>query len=206
MRSDGEPVRPGTRTTRVMSRASKPAKQIGTSSADTIRASGHDRANRPNTRLHPTNRQTLTNPLQCGSHPHRTFHEGSHWPRCSRTPFSMQGWSVMRPSTPISSQLLFVINGPDMDLNAASVRSPHKAGSRDRDGMEVRRDVHNGEVDCRTWQALARQADAANTSIAGRPAQIFTEPSGILSGRVSAPFGVPCGGRKQNEMSVGECA
>ena len=39
----------------VMSRAPKPAKQNGTSSAETIRASGHDRANRPYTRLHPTN-------------------------------------------------------------------------------------------------------------------------------------------------------
>ena len=38
-----------------MSRASKPAKQNGISSAETIRASGHDRANRPDTRLHPTN-------------------------------------------------------------------------------------------------------------------------------------------------------
>ena len=35
----------------VMSRAPKPAKQNGTSSAETIRASGHDRANRPYTRL-----------------------------------------------------------------------------------------------------------------------------------------------------------
>ena len=57
----------------VMSRASKPAKQNGTSSAETIRASGHDRANRPYTRLHPTNAPTLTNPLQRGSHPHKTF-------------------------------------------------------------------------------------------------------------------------------------
>jgi len=57
----------------VMSRASKPAKQNGTSSAETIRASGHDRANRPYTRLHPDQAcQTLTNPLQRGSHPHKT--------------------------------------------------------------------------------------------------------------------------------------
>src|SRR4051812_46282725 len=56
-----------------MSRASKPAKQNGTSSAEIIRASGHDRANRPYTRLHPDQaRQTLTDPLQRGSHPHRT--------------------------------------------------------------------------------------------------------------------------------------
>src|SRR5882762_3955307 len=40
MRCDGEPVRPGMRTTRRMSRASQPDKQNGTSSADTIRASG----------------------------------------------------------------------------------------------------------------------------------------------------------------------
>src|SRR3954465_14016684 len=47
-----------------LSRASKPAKQNGTSSAETIRASGHDRANRPYTRLHPDKaRQTLTDPL-----------------------------------------------------------------------------------------------------------------------------------------------
>src|SRR4051794_18970929 len=57
-----------------MSRASKPAKQNGTSSAETIRASGHDRANRPYTRQHPDQaRQTLTDPLQRGSHPHKTF-------------------------------------------------------------------------------------------------------------------------------------
>src|SRR3954462_9450194 len=48
----------------VMSRALKPAKQKGTSSAETIRASGHDRANRPYTRLHPDKaRQTFTDPL-----------------------------------------------------------------------------------------------------------------------------------------------
>src|SRR3954452_20461434 len=67
----------------VMSRALKPAKQNGTSSAETIKASGHDRANRPHTRLHPDQAcQTLTKPLQRGSHPHRTFvrEEGS---RCS---------------------------------------------------------------------------------------------------------------------------
>ncbi len=64
--------------------------------------------------------------------------------------------------------LLFVIDGPDMDLNAASVRSPYEAGRRDRDGMEVRRDLHDGEVDCWACQAPARQPDAANTSMAGR--------------------------------------
>src|SRR4051795_10670860 len=48
----------------VMSSALKPAKQNGTSSAETIRASGHDRANRPYTRLHPDKaRQTFTDPL-----------------------------------------------------------------------------------------------------------------------------------------------
>ena len=58
----------------VTSRASKPENQNGTSSAETIRASGHDRANRPHTRLHPDQAcQTLTKPLQRGSHPHRTF-------------------------------------------------------------------------------------------------------------------------------------
>ena len=41
MRVDGEPVRPGARTTRHMSRALQPDNQNGTSSADTIRASGH---------------------------------------------------------------------------------------------------------------------------------------------------------------------
>src|SRR3954470_6054802 len=47
-----------------LSRASKPAKQNGSSSAETIRASGHDRANRPYTRLHPDKaRQTFTDPL-----------------------------------------------------------------------------------------------------------------------------------------------
>src|SRR3954451_12798338 len=48
----------------VMSRALKPAKQNGTSSAETIRASGHDRANRSYTRLHPDKaRQTFKDPL-----------------------------------------------------------------------------------------------------------------------------------------------
>src|SRR5829696_3215763 len=57
----------------VTSRASKPAKQNGTSSAETIRDRGPDRANRPHTRLHPDQAcQTLTNPLQRGSHPHKT--------------------------------------------------------------------------------------------------------------------------------------
>ena len=41
MRCDGEPVRPGIGTTRLMSRVFKPAKQIGTRSAYTIRASGN---------------------------------------------------------------------------------------------------------------------------------------------------------------------
>ena len=40
MRRDGEPVRPGVGTTRFRSRAFEPAKQIGTRSAYTIRASG----------------------------------------------------------------------------------------------------------------------------------------------------------------------
>ena len=47
----------------VMSRASKPAKQNGTSSAETIKASGHDRANRPYTRLHPTSTPNPHRPL-----------------------------------------------------------------------------------------------------------------------------------------------
>src|SRR3984885_15422602 len=55
MRCDGEPVRPGMRTTRPMLRASQPDKQNGTLSVHTIKASGHvHRTNRPNTRLHPT--------------------------------------------------------------------------------------------------------------------------------------------------------
>ena len=55
MRCDGVPVRLGMRTTRRMSRASKPGKQNGTLSVHTIKASGHvHRSNRPNTRLHPT--------------------------------------------------------------------------------------------------------------------------------------------------------
>lgn len=55
MRCDGEPVRLEMRTTRRMSRALQPDKQIGTLSVHTIRASGHvHRTNRPNTRLHPT--------------------------------------------------------------------------------------------------------------------------------------------------------
>ena len=47
-----------------------------------------------------------------------------------------------------SLHLLFVINRPDMDLNAASVRSPHKAGRRDRDGMKF------GGT-CRTGNSIA---------------------------------------------------
>src|ERR1700681_651953 len=76
MRCDGEPVRPGMRTTRRMSRASQPDDQNGTLSADTIRASGLVRPHhvRPDTRLHPTKTQkTSSQPLQCGSHPHKTF-------------------------------------------------------------------------------------------------------------------------------------
>ena len=89
MRCDGEPVRPGMRTTRRMSRASQPEKQNGTLSADTIRASGlvrpHQQAG------HKTapdqNAKTSNQPLQCGSHPHRTFpsefedwrHRGRGW-------------------------------------------------------------------------------------------------------------------------------
>jgi hypothetical protein len=67
MRCDGEPVRPGMRTTRRMSRASQPADQNGTLSADTIRASGHVRPHqqRPDTRLHPTKTQkTSSQPLR----------------------------------------------------------------------------------------------------------------------------------------------
>ena len=56
MRSDGKPVRPGIGKTRRMSRASQPAKQSGTRSTETIKASGHmHRINRPDTRLYPTN-------------------------------------------------------------------------------------------------------------------------------------------------------
>ena len=46
MRCDGEPVRPGMRTTRATSRASQPDEQNGTLSADTIRASGLVRPHR----------------------------------------------------------------------------------------------------------------------------------------------------------------
>ena len=70
----GEPVRLGTRTTRRMSRASQPDKQNGTLSVHTIRASGQrHRNNRPDTILHPTKAKTANQPLQCRSHPHRTF-------------------------------------------------------------------------------------------------------------------------------------
>src|SRR5437762_2575815 len=48
-----------------MSKADKPAKQSGTGFADTIRASGREkgRINRPDTRLHPTKRQSIKSPL-----------------------------------------------------------------------------------------------------------------------------------------------
>ena len=60
MRSDGKPVRPGIGKTRFMSRASQPAKQSGTRSTETIKASGHmHRINRPDTRLYPTKRPAL---------------------------------------------------------------------------------------------------------------------------------------------------
>ena len=50
-RRDGEPVRPGMGTTRVVSRARQSATEIGTRSAETIRASGpKHRVNRPDTR------------------------------------------------------------------------------------------------------------------------------------------------------------
>ncbi len=60
MRGDGEPVRPGIGTPRITSRTNHSAKQNGTQSAETIKASGHvHRANRPDTRLHPTTTPTL---------------------------------------------------------------------------------------------------------------------------------------------------
>src|SRR5258705_13120834 len=64
-RCDGAPGRPGSGTPRLMSKASKPAKQSGTRFADTIRASGREkgRINRPDTRLHPTKRQNIKSPL-----------------------------------------------------------------------------------------------------------------------------------------------
>ena len=46
MRCDGRPVRPGTGTTQVMSKASKPDKQNGTLFADSIRASSLKRLHR----------------------------------------------------------------------------------------------------------------------------------------------------------------
>jgi hypothetical protein len=75
MRCDGEPVRLGMRTTRRMTRASKPGKQNGTLSADTIRASGlvrpHRQAGHKSAPDH--NAKTTNQPLQCGSHPHRSL-------------------------------------------------------------------------------------------------------------------------------------
>ena len=83
MRCDGEPVRPGTRTTRRMSRASQPDKQNGTLSADTIRASGHSAPQQQ--AGHKTapdqHAKTSNQPLQCGSHPHRTFPFGHPHPQ-----------------------------------------------------------------------------------------------------------------------------
>jgi hypothetical protein len=84
MRRDGEPVRPGIGTTRLESRTQQSAKQTGTRSADTIKASGHGtastgrtqdctrprswhRINRPDTRLHPTISPHQQNPCNAGA-------------------------------------------------------------------------------------------------------------------------------------------
>jgi hypothetical protein len=52
-----KPVRPGTGTTHMASKALQPDKQNGTRFADSIRASSllTDCTNRPDRRLHPTN-------------------------------------------------------------------------------------------------------------------------------------------------------
>ena len=74
MRCDGEPVRLGMRTTRRMSRASQPDKQNGTLSVHTIKASGlyrpHQQAEHKTAPDHHA--KASNQPLQCGSHPHRT--------------------------------------------------------------------------------------------------------------------------------------
>src|SRR3712207_7633646 len=68
------PVRPGTGTTRALSKASQLDKQNGTRFADPIRASSPiaaARTGRTEDCTRPT-RQTRKSPLQCGSHPQRT--------------------------------------------------------------------------------------------------------------------------------------
>jgi hypothetical protein len=91
-----------------MSRVSKPAKQNGTSSAETIKASGYHRADRPDTRLHPTTTSDFTNSLQCGSHPHRTSWIGNQVPcvdgsLLARTFFTFAAWSVRPCVRPIDA-------------------------------------------------------------------------------------------------------
>ncbi len=79
MRSDGEPVRPGIGTTRRMSGTKQSAQQNGTQSAETIKASGHvRRANRPDTRLHPTTTPTLQI-IPCNAGAIHTRHSNRHF-------------------------------------------------------------------------------------------------------------------------------
>ena len=76
MRCDGEPVRPGMRTTRRMSRASQPEKRMGPCPRiPSGPAVLYDRINRPDTRLHPDQnaKNTRVNPCNAGAHPHRTL-------------------------------------------------------------------------------------------------------------------------------------
>ena len=75
MRNDGEPAGPGIGTTRRMSRTSQSAKEYGTRSAETIKASGsttpHQQAGH---KTAPDQGITSEYFLQTGSHPHRTFY------------------------------------------------------------------------------------------------------------------------------------
>ena len=56
----------------VTSRALSPQSRMGPRPRKPSGPAVHDRANRPDTRLHPTRTPNVTNPLQRGSHPHRT--------------------------------------------------------------------------------------------------------------------------------------
>ena len=78
VRSNGEPVGPGTRTTRLSVRPMKPVSRLGPRAQNPSRPAVLSHRNRrPNTGRCPTIATTRTD-LQCGSHPHRT--PSSHSP------------------------------------------------------------------------------------------------------------------------------
>ena len=144
MRRDGEPVGPGTRTTRLSVRPTEAAKQTGTSSTESIKARGaNHRIRRPNTGRYPT-AANMRIALQCGSHPHRTLvsRRPSCRPasnmgeisgrRCSPEGYGPGTVSGAWPSSRSGARLVF-LGARDPDLHApathgadrdACVRSP----------------------------------------------------------------------------------